>query len=76
MNIQRDYLDRLENLKKIFPIIAVIWARQVWKTTFLKEQFKDYEYYNLESPATLDLVKKDPEGFLLQRKFLVTKSSS
>ena len=71
MNIQRDYLDRLENLKKIFPIIAVIWARQVWKTTFLKEQFKDYEYYNLESPATLELVKKDPEGFLKQRSHII-----
>ena len=47
----------------------MIWARQVWKTTFLKEQFKDYEYYNLESPATLELVKKDPEGFYAKKIF-------
>ena len=71
MVIQRSYIDELDELKKWFPVVAVTWARQVWKTTFLREQFPDYEYYNLETPSVLSMVEKDPETFLKQRSHII-----
>ncbi|MCR5412270.1 MAG: AAA family ATPase [Patescibacteria group bacterium] len=58
-------------MKHQFPILAITGARQVGKTTFLKEQFPDYEYYNLETPATLQQVKNDPLKFLQSKSHLI-----
>jgi predicted AAA+ superfamily ATPase len=37
----------------------------------LREQFPDYEYYNLETPSVLSMVEKDPETFLKQRSHII-----
>ncbi len=71
MVIQRDYIKELDELKKWFPIVAVTWARQVWKTTFLREQFPNYEYYNLETPSVLSMIENDPETFLKQKSHII-----
>jgi predicted AAA+ superfamily ATPase len=36
----------------------------VGKTTFLKDFFSDYKYYNLETPSTLAMVEADPKAFI------------
>lgn len=71
MIITRKYLERLNVLRKWFPVVAITWARQVWKTTFLKEQFPDYKYYNLESPDTLEEVENDPWRFLKTQSHII-----
>ena len=71
MALQRDYLKELNELKKGFPVVAVTGARQVWKTTFLKEQFPDYKYFNLESPDTLSYVESDPWKFLRTNSHII-----
>ena len=71
MAIQRDYIRELNELRKGFPVVAVTWARQVGKTTFLREQFPDYEYYNLETPSVLSSVERDPEKFLKERSHII-----
>lgn len=57
--IARELLDE-------FPIISVTGPRQAGKTTFLKEQFGDYQYVNLENPITRDFLKNDPTRFFEQ----------
>ena len=71
MAFHRWYSAQLEKIKHQFPILAITGARQVGKTTFLKEQFPDYEYYNLETPATLQQVKNDPLKFLQSKSHLI-----
>ena len=71
MRYERDYLDRLNGIKNGFPIIGIIWARQVWKTTFLREQFPDYEYFNLESPETFSRVEENPWWFLRENSHII-----
>ena len=71
MNIQRTYLDKLNAIKTGFPIIWVVGARQVGKTSFLKEQFPDYQYYNLETPITLMKIKQDPLNFLQNNSHII-----
>jgi len=48
-----------------------VGARQVGKTTFLKEQFPDYQYYNLETPITLMKIKQDPLNFLQNNSHII-----
>lgn len=71
MAISRDYTNELNALKKWFPVVAITWARQVWKTTFLIEQFPDYEYFNLESPDTLSMIEQDPGQFLRSKSHII-----
>lgn len=71
MGFNRDYLNRLNGIRNGFPVIGIVWARQVWKTTFLKEQFPDYKYFNLESPETLSEVEKNPWWFLRDNSHII-----
>ena len=71
MSLQRDYIKELNELKRWFPVVAVTGARQVWKTTFLKEQFPEYKYFNLESPDTLSYVESDPWKFLRTNSHII-----
>ena len=62
--IKRDIETRLINEAKFYPIIAVIWARQVGKTTLLKNCFPQKQYINFEDPAIRDFFNTDPNSFL------------
>ena len=67
------HLDRVKSLLKQFPVVAILGARQIGKTTLAKEvqkSWKPHHAFDLESPA--DLVRlADPDLALSPLKGLV-----
>lgn len=49
-----------------YPILAVTGPRQSGKTTFLKSQFQEYQYINLENFDNRKFALEDPNAFLSQ----------
>lgn len=47
-----------------FRVISLTGPRQSGKTTYLKNELKDYKYVNLENPDSREFATKDPKGFL------------
>ncbi|MFN6074203.1 MAG: AAA family ATPase, partial [Fluviicola sp.] len=47
-----------------YPILALTGPRQAGKTTFLKREFSNYRYVNLENPDNRNFALNDPNGFL------------
>lgn len=47
-----------------YPILVLTGPRQSGKTTFLKNQFPNYRYINLENIDNRNYALKDPNGFL------------
>ena len=47
-----------------FPVVTLTGPRQSGKTTLLRNDFKDYRYFNLERPDQREQVVTDPVGFL------------
>jgi uncharacterized protein len=67
------HLDRVKRLLKQFPVVAILGARQVGKTTLageVEKSWKPYHAFDLENPA--DLVRlTDPDLALSPLKGLV-----
>ena len=65
--IQPDYYRNVTShaidLKNNFPILAIIGARQVGKTTLAKTIAPDFAYFDLEKPSHYDQITHDPEFF-------------
>ncbi len=58
-------------LKK-YPVVTLTGPRQSGKTTFLKGEFPDYRYVNLENPDTRNFAINDPNAFLkLYDKYVI-----
>lgn len=51
---------------KRYPILALTGPRQSGKTTFLKSQFPEYRYVNLENLDNRNYALTDPNGFLAE----------
>ena len=47
---------------KNFPVIVITGARQVGKSTFLKNEFKDFKYINFDDYSIQEQAKKDPSS--------------
>jgi predicted AAA+ superfamily ATPase len=63
--IKRTYTKKLKRLLKSFPVVAVIGARQVGKTTLCRDILPGKRrYYNLDDITTLDMALKTPEAIL------------
>lgn len=60
--------NRLKELSKSFPAIAIVGPRQSGKTTIAKQTFPDALYYSLESPDTRSLITSDPRSFFKNHK--------
>jgi predicted AAA+ superfamily ATPase len=60
---QATYISKLLNT---FPIVALIGARQVGKTTLAKITAPNFRYIDLENPADYDRVMRDPAFFFTQ----------
>ena len=69
MYIQRAMEDKLKYLSTHFPVVMVCGARQVGKTTLLKQiksENKQLQYVTLDYPRLRMLAREDPELFLQQ----------
>src|SRR5690606_30540326 len=64
MNIKRTIKKEIDRLCKMYPVLAVTGPRQSGKTTFLKEEFTDYRYVNLENPDVRNFAENDTRNFL------------
>lgn len=62
--VSRTIINAINELAKVYPIIAVTGPRQSGKTTLLKELFNDYRYVSLENPDNRFFAENDPNGFL------------
>lgn len=63
---KRNISPQIALLMELFPIVAIIGARQVGKTTLAKELGPDFMYIDLEKPSDYDRVIHDPEFFFKQ----------
>ncbi|MDE6128820.1 MAG: AAA family ATPase, partial [Lachnospiraceae bacterium] len=69
MYLTRTMEEKLNNLAEHFPVVIVCGARQVGKTTLLKQMQKkrgELQYVTLDYPSLRSLAKEDPELFLQQ----------
>ncbi len=68
MYIQRKIKEKFDKLVKVYPIIAIVGARQSGKTTFLKEQIKNLKasYLLFDDPDIKNLFEEDIKKFEIQ----------
>lgn len=63
--INRIYIEKLQKMLTMFPVVAVIGARQIGKTTLCRELISEKrKYFNLDDTATLHLAEKEPGAIL------------
>lgn len=55
--------EKAELLLKHFPILMILGARQVGKTTLAKQLRPEWNYIDLEKPHDIQLIQADPEFF-------------
>jgi hypothetical protein len=66
MGVNRNIKQSMDSLLKKYPILVLTGPRQSGKTTFLRSQFPNYKYVNLENPDIRNYALKDPNGFLIE----------
>jgi predicted AAA+ superfamily ATPase len=66
MSVIRSIKKEMDIYKKKYPILVLTGPRQSGKTTFLKTQFSNYQYVNLENLDNRNFAIEDPNGFLKQ----------
>lgn len=64
--IKRDCISSIKYLLSHFPCVAVLGARQVGKTTLIKQVLKDVPFFDLERRVDFNRIERDPEFFLSQ----------
>jgi hypothetical protein len=64
--IKRNLEDKATHMLSMFPIIAILGARQVGKTTLAKRLIADWKYIDLEDPDDFDLITRNPKLFFRQ----------
>lgn len=76
MRIPREYVPRLRQLLRRFPIVTILGPRQCGKTTFIRSQLPDWQYLDLEKPSQAARLSDDPERALerLGRKYILDES--
>jgi predicted AAA+ superfamily ATPase len=52
--------DKIKKAIDSFPVVVLTGARQVGKSTFLKKEFPDFKYLNLDEFTVLEQAKIDP----------------
>ncbi len=61
---RKRYLNKkINHLLEMFPVVAIIGARQCGKTTLAKQLRPKWNYYDLESPDDYQLLSEDPTAF-------------
>ena len=64
MSVKRRIKIEMDIYSKKYPILALTGPRQAGKTTFLRTEFSNYRYINLENPDMRDYAERDPNNFL------------
>lgn len=64
MSVKRTIKKAIDLLSKKYPVLVVTGPRQSGKTTFLKSEFSQYRYVNLENPDLRSLAENDTRAFL------------
>ena len=54
---------KIADLLAMFPVVAVVGARQCGKSTLVRNLRPDWRYYDLESPDDYRLISNDPVAF-------------
>jgi len=65
---KRHLSKKIYKLLDLFPVVAVLGARQCGKSTLVKQLFPDWKYYDLERPDDYELISSDPLGFFSRHK--------
>lgn len=66
MAVSRFLLDKIKTSLENFPCVVLIGARQVGKTTLLKQVLPEANYYDLEKESDYKIISADTEYFLSQ----------
>ena len=70
--LKRAMFDKVQYLMKHFPIVAILGARQIGKTTLAKQVAPNFDYFDLEKPSDYQRISQDPELFFHQNpNFLI-----
>ncbi len=64
--IERNVSNKIKELLKMFPVVAIIGVRQCGKSTLIKNLHPDWQYYDLERPSHFELINYDTEFFLAE----------
>lgn len=68
MDKKRFLEDKIAQLLTMFPIVAVIGARQCGKSTLVRNLCSNWNYYDLENPNDYQLISSDPVSFFSVNK--------
>jgi uncharacterized protein len=72
MDLKRKIKIEMDIYKKKYPVLAVTGPRQSGKTTFLKTEFPEYTYINMENQDLRNFAMSDPNRFLeLYDKYVI-----
>jgi len=63
IGMKRQYDKLLNEYLSIFPVVAILGARQCGKTTICRMRGDDWQYFDLEKPSDFEQIAKDPELF-------------
>ncbi len=61
--IKRNLAPKIQKLLYIFPVVVILGARQVGKTTLSKDLFPTWKYFDLEKPDDFELIHRSPALF-------------
>jgi uncharacterized protein len=64
----RHLKDKIDRLLRMFPVVAIIGARQCGKSTLARQLRPEWSYYDLESPNDHQLISDDPAAFFAIHK--------
>lgn len=62
--IPRRIMSIINDVRRSYPVLAIVGPRQAGKTTLARAAFADKPYVSLENPTELRNFRADPEGFL------------
>ena len=75
MIIRKRYIDEINQLANYFPVIGILGARQVGKTTLAKEMMKMFEkkviYLDLEKPSDIAKITEPELYFNLNKELCI-----
>lgn len=64
--VNRNLEHKARKTLELFPVVAILGARQVGKTTLAKNLIEGWKYIDLEDPDDYDLVTRNPKFFFQQ----------